>query len=625
MMGRNFYLSFVATVMLLSLILLGVILINAVDRLHFDCLELNKKLTGLQDTLREQRIAVPQTQTQLQPAATKPAEVAATASFANAEFFDPAAVPGDRMISVIMSDVGNMNYLINNDSGVSNINSMCNVALAERNYRNPDQFEPLLAESWDISLDHKVYHIKLRKGIIWHDFTDPVSGKEWKDKEVTAHDFKFYVDVIKNPDTNCAPLRVYYKDLTKVEIISDYEFKVYWSKPYFQSMELTLGLSPLPRHLYHAYDGPFDGKKFNDDHQRNRILIGCGPYRMANWEKDRRIVLTKWEKYIGAKYGAMPPVDTVVFEVIKHPSTSFQSLLSGTVDRLGLQPEQWINRTNTPEFGENGKIRKLKYLSRSFSYVGYNLKNPLFSDKRVRQALSHLINREKILKDIYFGLGEMVSGGLFYDSPYYDKSIKPYSYDIEKAKTLLAAAGWEDHDKDGILDKDGKRFEFTIIQVANHPIQQKMLPLIKEDMAKAGIDMKIQTFEWSVYIQRIEQKNFEACTLGWTISYDPDLFQLWHSSEADKPFSSNHIGFKNAEADQIIEELRTTFDVKKRIELCWRFQRLLHEEQPYSFLFSPYTLMALSSRYKNVQKFQLSIPLDIIWTPKADQLKVPGM
>lgn len=616
-MGKNIYLNFIATIMLLVVILLGVMLINAVDRIHFDYSELSKRFNDLQDALRKQNIAAA-----AQPVSTV---TAAPSKFANLEFFDPTADPGDRIITVMMSDVGNMNNLINNDSGVATLYSMCNVALADRNYRDPEQFEPLLAESWEISPDHKTYHIKLRKGIIWHDFTDPVSGRVWRDKEVTAQDFKFYVDVIKNPDTNCAPMRVYYKDLSKIEIISDYEFKVYWDKPYYQSLELTLGLSPLPRHLYHAYNGPFDGKKFNDDHERNRIIVGCGPYRLNDWSKDRRIVLTKWNKYIGAKFGAMPPIDTIVVDVIKHPSTSFQALLSGTVDRLNLQPEQWLNRTSTPEFGENGKIRKLKYLSRSFSYIGYNLTAPLFKDKRVRQAMSHLINRDKILNDIYFGLAETVSGGLFYDSPYYDKTIKPYSYDIEKAKKLLAEAGWVDSDRDGILDKGGQRFEFTMLQVANHPIQQKMLPLIKEDMAKAGIDMKIQTFEWSVYIQRIEQKQFEACTLGWTISYDPDLYQLWHSAEADKPHSSNHIGFKNAEVDQLIEELRTTFDMNKRIELCHRFQRILHEEQPYNFLFSPYSLLALSNRYKNVQQFKLAIPLDIIWTPKAEQLKVPGM
>ncbi len=636
-MNRNFYLNIVVTVLVMTVILLGVILINAVDRVHFDYIDMQKKLSEMNDSLQQMKnkgvVAMPPVNA-VPPASS--ADDAKTGTVekspekvANLEFYDQNAVSGDRLITSISADVGNMNPLINNDHTVSLINSFCNSLLADRNFVNPEIFEPLMAESWTISQDKKVYCIKLRKGITWHDFTDPVTGKEWKNKAVTAHDFKFYVDVINDPDTNCASLRVYYKDLEKVEVISDYEFKVYWKEPYYQSLELTLGLSPLPKHLYHAYAGPFEAKKFNDDHQRNRMIVGCGPYRLLRWDKDRRVVLARYENFFGDKLGIAPPLKYVAFEIIKHSNTSFQSLLSGGIDRLSLQPEQWVNRTNTPEFGKDGKdgkLSKLKYLSRVFYYIGYNLKSPLFQDKRVRQALSYLVDKEKILQDVYFGLGEIVSGPLYCDSPYYDKSIKPYLLNLEKAGKLLAEAGWRDVDGDGILEKDGKKFEFTILQVANHPIQQKMLPLIKEDMAKAGVQMKIQTLEWSVYLQRLEQKNFEASTLGWTIAYEPDLYQLWHSSEADKPFSSN-FGFKNAEADRIIDELRVTFAHKKRVELCFKFHLLLHEEQPYTFLFSPYALLALSSRYHNVHKFpaSMSIQQEIMWTPRAEQLKIPEL
>jgi peptide/nickel transport system substrate-binding protein len=169
------------------------------------------------------------------------------------------------------------------------------------------------------------------------------------------------------------------------------------------------------------------------------------------------------------------------------------------------------------------------------------------------------------------------------------------------------------------------KFEFTILQVANNPIQQKMLPIIKEDFAKAGINMKIQTLEWSVLLQRLTEKNFDVCVLGWTLPYESDPYQVWHSSQADKKHSSNHIGFKNKKADQLIEEIRRTFDVKKRIELCREFHRILHDEQPYTFLFAPYSLLAQSKRYKNVHKFPLGIPTEIMWTPKSEQLKVPGL
>jgi peptide/nickel transport system substrate-binding protein len=384
-------------------------------------------------------------------------------------------------------------------------------------------------------------------------------------------------------------------------------------------------MSPLPRHLYHAYDGPFDGKRFNDDHQRNRMIVGCGPYRFLRWDKGQRIIFTQWEKFFGKKYGVMPPIKNIAFDIIKHPNTMFQALLSGKLDNMSLLPEQWISRTDTKEFAPGGTLAKYSYPGRMYSYIGYNLKNELFKDKRVRQALSHLVNREKILKDIYHGLGRIVTGPFFIDSCYYDKSIKPYEFNIEQAKRLLNDAGWRDTDGDGILDRDGKIFEFTMMQVSGSSMQAKMLPMIQQDMAKAGIVMNIQTFEWSVYLKRLEMKNFEVCCLAWTSPLEPDPYQVWHSSGADKTHSSNHIGFKNKQADEIIEKLRVTFDMAERTKLAHEFHRLLHEEQPYTFLISPDALLALSTRYKNVRRFPLGYPDIIMWTPKNEQRKIPGL
>ncbi len=620
-MNKNIYLNIIVTLAVLLLAALGVLLINAVDRVHLTGREGLRRLDAVEDALSRRRygkaLAVPHV-------SKKENNTQSGTLAANAEFFDPNAEFGGRIITAATADTNNMNFLINNDSTVSTFWGICHASLGERNFEHPEKFEPMLAKSWSMSPDHKVFNIKLRKGVLWHDFTDPVSGKEWRNREVTAHDFKFYLDVIKNPDVNCNAIRVYYNDIDRIEVVSDYEFKVYWNKEYFLSTSLTLGLQPLPRHLYHAYPGEFDGKKFNDDHQRNRLIVGCGPYRFLRWDKDQRVVFVRWENYFGRDLGIMPPIQYRVFEIIKHPNTRFQALRAGSVDRMGLTPEQWVQYADMPEFAD-GQLRKIKYLGRSYSYIGWNQKNSLFQDKRVRQALTHLVNREKILRDVYFGLGIIVTGTFFAATPYYDQSVEPYPFDIEHAKKLLSEAGWSDSDGDGILDQDGIKFEFAIMQVANHSIQQRMLPIIKEDMAKAGIRMTIQTFEWSVYVQRLEQKNFDACTLGWALSYESDPYQLWHSSQADKTHSSNHIGFSNPEADRLIEEIRRTFDVDKRIELCHEFHRLLHEEQPYTFLISADSLLAQSNRYRNVRVFASEIPGVIMWTPHAEQRKVPGL
>ena len=620
-MNKNLYLNFILTIATIALVFLGITLINAVDRVQKSNQDLLKRFDRLEETIASKPV-----QTVVVPAeATKTKVIEKFNTIANRQYFDTDAESGGRLVSAISADTPNMNVLVNNEATASTFNSLCSSSLATRNLENPDKFEPLMAESWTISPDKLSYVITLKKGILWHDFTDPVNGKKWKNKEVTAEDFKFFLDVIRNPKTNCGPLRVYYKDIEKLEVINKYKFKVIWKKRYFLSKGFTLGMSPLPRHLYHAYPGPFDPKKFNDDHKRNRVIVGCGPYRFLRWDKNKRVVFVRFEKYFGKKYGIMPPLKYRVYNIIKHPNTRFQALTSGKLDRLGMTQEQWVKRTDGAMFQKGGKIKKMKYLSRSYSYIGYNLNNPLFKDKRVRRALTHLVDRKRILKDIYHNLGKIVTGPFFYNSPSYDKSIKPYDFDIAKARELLAEAGWKDTDGDGILDKNGRKFSFTFMQIANHPTQKKIIPLIKEDMAKAGIDVQIQVLEWAVYLQRLEQKTFEACTLGWSMGYEGDPYQIWHSSQADKKHTSNHIGFKNAEADRLIIEIRKTFDNKKRAELCHEFQKLLHEEQPYTFLITSYALIAQSNRYRNVKVFPLGLETEIMWTPKNKQEKVTGI
>jgi peptide/nickel transport system substrate-binding protein len=616
-MNRNFYLNIVATLILLILIFFGVVMVGVFDRMRFEQEANRRVIAELTEAVRNIR-SVPAGEARGEAASV----VNTGAPAANREFFEPDATPGDRIIYVSAADTGNMNYLITNEATLGEFYGICNSSPAARNLANPDVFEPLMAESWKLSEDKLTYTIKLRKGILWHDFTDPVTGKEWRDVEVTAHDFKFYYDVVMNPQTNCAPLRGSLMDIQDIEVINDYEFKVVWKKKYFRSELITLGLGPLPRHLYHAYEGPFDPLKFNDDHQRNRIIVGCGPYRFVRWDKDARVVFTRWEKYFGNELGIGPPVKNIVYEIIKMANTRFQALLGGNIDWMGLTPEQWITRTNVPQFQKGGTLDKYQTGGQSYSYIGYNLRKPLFQDRRVRQALTMLVNRERILKDIYYGLGRIAIGPFYHDSPYYDKGLEPWPFDPQKAKQLLAEAGWRDTDGDGVLDKDGVKFEFTMMEIANSPTQTRMFPIIKEDFAKAGIDMKIQTFEWSVYIQRLDQRNYEACSLAWSMPYDPDQYQVWHS-DSDGSGGSNHIGFRNPEADRLIEAIRVEFDVKKRIELAHQFQRLLHEEQPYTFLFAADRLEAISGRYRNVRVFPLGIPAEIIWTPRAQQLTIP--
>ena len=479
---------------------------------------------------------------------------------------------------------------------------MCVVALGERPYDHPDgEFSPLAAESWEISPDRLTYRIKLRRGIMWDDFTDPVTQKRHPAKEVTAEDFRFFVDVLRDPAVNCAPLRSYYQDLDSLEVISPYEFVVRWKRPFYGSLAATLGMSPLPRHYYHQYPGKFDGKRFNDDHKRNAFIVGCGPYRLESWLKNRRITLRRNDTYLGVKFGAAPPIARRSFEVIQLPSTRFMALSAGRIDMLNLTADQWVRNADAPIF-KSGAFKKYRSPAMAYTYIGYNQKSPLFQDKRVRNALTMLVDRKRIIRDILHGLAQEIKGPFPPDSKFSDPELAVLPYDPDRAKKLLAEAGWRDTDGDGILDKDGRKFSFTMLQIANHPTQTRMFPLIKESFGAAGIEMKIQTLEWSVYLERLEKRTYDACSLGWTTSFDPDPYQVWHSQGIAPP-GSNHVGYSNPELDKLIEALRETFDENERRRIGRRIERIIHEDQPYTFLYTPYSLAAVSSRFGNVRVF----------------------
>ena len=611
-MGGKSVFGNVMLVIIAMILLVGFYwLIGAVDvfrlreeRLVSEITALNSQVSRLNDNLAG--------------GAFKPAASAGTAAekaapkFANMELRDPNAVEGDALIGGMQSESGNLNAIINNEASVAGFWGMCNDSLAVRSFLNPDVFEPQLAEKWEISDDKLTYTIHLRKGVLWHDFTDPTTHKKYENKEVTADDFKFYVDVIRNPGIPCEPIRNYYEALKDIRIIDPYTFQVNWQKRYWKSEEFTLGLSPLPRHFY-QFD-PAKPDEFTDNTARNDMIVGCGPWIFDSWQKGKEISFRRNEAY----YAPKPYVLRRMVKVIREPTARLEALRNGEIDMMGLLPEQWVDQIKDAAF--KARFNTFDYPARAFNYIGYNLRRDLFKDRRVRLALTHLVNRDRILKDVYFNLGRIVTGPFYIDSPSYDASIKPWPFDVDKAKSLLAEAGWKPGD-DGVLRKDGQKFEFTYMTISGYKISEQIADIVRDDFAKAGIIVNINPVEWSVYTERLDEHNFNVCQLGWSLGWDDDPYQIFHSSQAEVPKGSNAVGFKNAEADQIIEEARGEFDLAKRTALFHRLDRILHEEQPYTFLISPEALEALDKRFQNAKVWKPMNEMypDAFWTPLKEQ------
>lgn len=578
---------------------------------------------------------------------------AGAVGFANAEYRQPQADFGGRRVMSVSSFSGNLNYIVRNESTTANVWSICHDDLATRNLMRPEEFEPEMAERWEQSEDGLSYKIYLRKGILWHPYKDPVTGEDVPAKELTSDDFIFFWETINNKDVPCDPLRSYYQQISSFKKLDRYSFEVVWKEPYFKALEMTLGITALPRHYYRP-DPKWTDKEFAQHMKtsaRNQFMIGCGPYRLVRWHKGKQMVFERFEDY----YGPRPYQDELMIKVVPEKSIALVEMKKGSIDEMGLSPEQWRKETIGAEFkvvtpdintaiidsaswdekkqaGElpqDYRFEKFQYFKSAMPwfYISYNLKNDILADKRVRQSLTMLTDRKRILRDVYFDLGKIINGPFMPNTPYVDPDIKPFDFDPAKAKALLAEAGWKDTDGDGILDKDlngdGKRVKlsYTVIIANVSANARKMTSIIQADMKKAGIDMQVQPLEWSVMLDRINQKSFDAVTLGWTGVLESDPYQVWHSSQAKIKNSSNHISFANAEADKLIEQGRRTLDLKKRTEIFRKFYRLIHEQQPYTFMIAPVSLVAQSKRFNNSRVYKLGMDSDLQWVPAKLQMK----
>jgi peptide/nickel transport system substrate-binding protein len=431
-----------------------------------------------------------------------------------------------------------------------------------------------LAESWDISQDGLVITFHVRKGVKWADGV-----------EFTAEDIMFGFNTIIDEKTP-TPYKEDYLQVKKAETPDRYTFRVTYEKPFAPALLSWGNLVVLPKHL-------LEGKDITkSDFARNPI--GMGPFKLTRWSSGQEVVLDYNKDYFEGR----PYIDRYVYRIIPDSATMFLELQSGSVDMMGLTPIQYTKQTDTPFFKKN--FQKFRYPVPSYTYLGFNLKHPFFSDKRVRQAIAHAIDKNEIIDVVLFGLGKPATGPYVPDAWYYNKNVKKYEHDIEKAKALLKEAGWTDTDNDGILDKDGKPFEFTILTNMGNSLRENTATIIQWRLRKVGIKVRIRLLEWSTFINEfIDKRRFEAVILGWSMGFEPDQYDMWHSSKTkEKEF--NFVSYNNPEVDELLERGRRTFEKEERKKIYYRFQEILADELPYIFLYVPDATPIVNSRFKGI-------------------------
>ncbi len=484
------------------------------------------------------------------------------------------------IIAHMGAEPATLNPITATDVYAGNVNDYIYETLLKRDEKTME-LVPLLATSWEISEDGLVYTFHLRKGVYWHD------GRPFTSKDVI-----FSYKRIMDPKVDALHLRNYYQDILKVVALDDYTVQFTYRNPYFKALEVCGTMPIVAHHLFK------EGEDFNS-HPIGRHPVGTGPYVFSKWETGKEIVLTRNPSYWGEK----PSIEKIVFKIIPDSTVALQVLKQEGLDYMGLRPIQWIYQTRGKRF--NKHFQKLSYYVPQFSYIGWNLERPFFNDKRVRQAMTMLLDRKTILEKILFGLGTIVSGPFYVNSPDYNKSIDPLPYDPEKARKLLDESGWIDRDGDGIREKDGIPFRFEFLISAGSKFGEQIATILQENLKEVGIQMTIRRLEWAVFIQKIQSRDFDACTLGWSLSWETDPYQIWHSSQIRG--GSNFVGFKNDEVDKIIEEARREFNSLKRRKLYHRLHEILHEEQPYTFLFTTKALVAVHRRFENVEVYPMGL------------------
>ena len=539
-------------------------------------------------------------------------------------------VTGDWLVIHSLSDPEQLNPLTSNDAAASSLLQYIFQSLLTRDPKSLE-LKPLIAAARPtISEDKLTYTFSIRRDAHFQD-----------GRPLTGADVLFSIKAIKHPLVNAPFLRVYFNSVVDARLLDDFTIQFKIKEPYFLNESVLGGIDVLPRHYYDPGNllkdvsvadlgGPVErlsaqAKQFADQFNKNyaRNPMGSGPYKFDSWKTGREIELVRDEQYWGySKEGVdQPYIDRHRYRIINNMDAALVRLKSGGLDEMSLTPIQHVRGTGSDRFKRD--FQKYEYFAPNYSYIGWNNNHRIFRDKTVRKAMTFFTNREQMIKAVLFGLGEVVEGPIYFFRPEYDKTLPRYPYDPKKGLELLKQAGWRDSDGDGVLDKiiDGEktplRFELKIN--SGNTTRKSVALVLQDELRRHGIDVSVREIDWTIFLSDVKARKFDAIILGWSMSVsEPDAYQVWHSSQAANQ-GSNHIGYKNARVDKILEQYRREFDPEKRIELYREFQKILSDEQPYTFLFLGKSVIAAQRRIRGIEVFPGGVrPIDW-WVPKPAQ------
>jgi peptide/nickel transport system substrate-binding protein len=430
-----------------------------------------------------------------------------------------------------------------------------------------------LAESWKFSPDCRELTFHLRSGVKWHD-----------GRPLTADDVVFTWQTIVDPRTP-SPYKSEYALVESVRADGPGIVRVRYSQPFAKALN-NWATWILPKHLLEKYvrEG-----RLREAPQNWSAPVGTGPYRFKELRSGEQVVLVSNPDY----WEGRPYISRIVYRVIPSQATTFLELKAKGVDATSLTALQYSRQTDYAAF--QSAYRKFRHPGNGYTYLGFNLKDPRFADRRVRQAFAYAINKRDVIDGVRLGLAREATGPYKPGTWAYTDKVRTYPFDIEKARRLLAEAGWK-RNAEGQLVKDGKPFAFELLTNQGNDERKKIAEIVQAQLRELGVTVEIRMLEWAALLkEHIKKRNFEAIVLGWGIGIDPDQYVIWHSSQMG-PDQLNHISYANPEVDRLLEAGRTTCVQADRVKYYHRLQEALAEDEPLVFLYFADALPVVSSR-----------------------------
>ncbi len=485
---------------------------------------------------------------------------------------------GDTIVFSSIGDASYLNPVLAGDSSSGEINDLVYNGLVK--YDKNLVLTGDLAQSWEVSDDGKTIIFKLRKNVKWHD------GMPF-----TSSDVVFTYESLVNPDI-ISPRSGRFKMIKSVNAPDAHTFVVKYAISYSPALE-SWGLGIIPKHI-------FDKGDFHKN-PANRNPVGTGAYKFVKWVSGEKIILEKNKGY----FEETGNITRIIYRIIPDSSVQFLELKKQGIDSMGLTPHQYKFETDDDEFNKN--YNKFRYTAFQYSYMGYNLTNPLFKDRRVRRAIAHAIDKKAILDSVLLGCGQEISANYPPSSWAYNPDAEKLEYDPGKARKLLDEALWKDSDGDGVREKKGRKFSFTLLTNQGNKMREEAATIIQAQLKDVGIGVNIRILEWATLINRhIDRRDFDAVVLGWSLGVDPDCYSLWHSDEIRKG-GFNFISYSNPAVDFLIEKGRRSFDREGRKKIYGEIQNIIAADQPCCFLYAPDSLSVVASRFHGIEQTKAGI------------------